>query len=99
METPLHLPESESPHSIREVLAALEKQGLDPRHDKKAWGDWINFAAADTVISIDSVRGFTRMATIESADGDGDEFQDSILAAFASLGWFASDEDGAYPLG
>ena len=98
METPLHLPESESPNSIREVMNALEKQGLSPRHDKKAWGDWINFGGADTVISIESIRGLARMATVESAERDSEEVQDNIIAAFATLGWYGSDEDGEYRL-
>lgn len=98
METPLHLPQSASPNSIREVMNALEKQGLSPRHDKKAWGDWINFGGADTVISIESVRGLSRMATVEPSERDAEEVQDDIMAAFASLGWYGSDEDGEYQL-
>jgi hypothetical protein len=98
METPLHLPESESPNSIREVMNALEKQGLSPRHDKKAWGDWINFGGADTVISIESVRGLSRMATVEPGERDSEDIQDSIIAAFRALNWYGSDEDGEYQL-
>ena len=98
METPLHLPESKSPNSIREVMSALEKQGLSPRHDKKTWGDWINFGGADTVISIESVRGLSRMATVETGERDPEDVEDSIMAAFRSLGWYGSDEDGEYQL-
>ncbi|MDA0768488.1 MAG: hypothetical protein O3A92_16885 [Verrucomicrobia bacterium] len=98
METPLHLPESNAPSSIREVISALEKQGLFPVHDKKSWGDWINFSGADTVISIESLRGYSRMATIEGSDRDSEELHDHIIAAFASLGWYGSDEYGEYAL-
>lgn len=98
METPLHLPESEPPNSIREVLTALELQGLDAHHDKKTWGDWITLRGAESVISIESLRGLARMATVEAAEADPDEVGEKVLAAFASLGWHGSDEDGEYPL-
>ena len=99
METPLHLPEEESPSSITEVLNALRQQKFEARHDKKAWGDWIQLAGCQTVISIESNRGLSRMATVETSEDDEEEILERILAAFVKLGWYGSDEDGPYPLG
>lgn len=98
METCLHLPESESPSSISEVVSALRDQGFAARHDKKNWGDWIALAGCETVISIESMRGLTRMATIEGSDSDDEDVETRILATFRTLGWFGSDEDGEYRL-
>ena len=97
METRVHLPDSEPPASIREVVAALKKQKLIAKHDKQSWGDWINFENKQTVISIESIRGLTTSATIEQAEGEDDTFA-SIIAAFRKLGWNGEDEDGPYPL-
>lgn len=99
METPLHLPDDETPSSIAEVLSALRQQKFEARHDKKAWGDWIQLAGCQTVISIESNRGLSRMATVEASEDDADDVEPRILAAFGKLGWFGSDEDGPYPLG
>jgi hypothetical protein len=41
METVVQIPESSPPSTLAEVLAALRKEHLDPRHESKSWGDWI----------------------------------------------------------
>ncbi|MFT5881783.1 MAG: hypothetical protein ACI9FG_000270 [Crocinitomicaceae bacterium] len=97
METRVHLPDSEPPATIREVVAVLKKQKLVAKHDKQSWGDWINFEGKQTVISIESIRGLTTSATIEQAEGEDDTFT-SIIAAFRKLGWSGEDEDGPYAL-
>lgn len=97
METRVHLPDSEPPATIREVVGALKKQKLVAKHDKQSWGDWINFENKQTVISIESMRGLTTSATIEEAEGEDDTFA-SIIAAFRKLGWHGEDEDGSYAL-
>lgn len=97
METRVHLPESEAPATIREVVAALKKQKLVAKHDKQSWGDWINFEGKQTVISIESMRGLTTSASIEEAEGE-DEVFTACIAAFRKLGWNGEDEDGPYPL-
>ena len=97
METRLHLPDSEPPITIREVIIALKKEKLAATHDKKSWGDWICFKNRKTVISIESMRGLTSSATIETADGEYDT-QALILSAFRKLGWQGEDEDGPYTL-
>ena len=97
METRVHLPDSEPPATIREVVAALKKQKLAAKHDKQSWGDWINIEGQQTVISIESMNGLTTNATIEEADGE-DHIFTSCIAAFRKLGWFGEDEDGPYPL-
>lgn len=97
METRVHLPESEAPATIREVVAALKKQKLEAKHDKQSWGDWINFEGKQTVISIESMRGLTTNATIEEAEGEDEVFA-ACIAAFRKLGWLGEDEDGPYPL-
>ena len=71
METLLQLSESEAPSTIVEVLQALRGQDLDPRHEAKTWGDWIHIDGFRTVISIESMRGLTRSATIEHGENDG----------------------------
>jgi len=98
METVVQLPESEPPCTLREVLDALSSQKLIPRHDLKSWGDWIHLEDYRTVISIESVRGLTRSATIETDESDAKDPTPAILRAFASLGWHGLDEDGIYPL-
>jgi hypothetical protein len=98
METVVHLPESEDPCTIREVLDALRKQKLEPRHDSKNWGDWIHLEGFRTVISIESMRGLTRSATIEHAEDEVNDPSPAILKAFGKLGWYGMDEDGEYPL-
>ena len=98
METRLHLPESEPPATIKEVLKELRAQKLKPVHEAKNWGDWINFPGHETVISIESVRGLTRHATVEPSPDDPDSLEISIISAFRKLGWYASDEDGEYQL-
>ncbi len=99
METPLHLPDDKTPSSIIEVLTALRSQEFEAHHDKQAWGDWIQLAGCQTVISIESNRGLSRMATVETSEDDAEDVESRILAAFGKLGWFGSDEDGPYPLG
>ncbi|RYD25379.1 MAG: hypothetical protein EOP87_24520, partial [Verrucomicrobiaceae bacterium] len=73
METLLQVPEEETPSTITEVLAALRKQDLEPRHEKKSWGDWIHLEGYTTVISIESNRGLSRSATIEHGEGEEEE--------------------------
>lgn len=99
METVIHLPESEDPCTIREVCAALRKQKLEPRHEAKNWGDWIYLEGYRTVISIESMRGLTRSATIEASEDDSPDPTPAILKAFGKLGWHGIDDDGEYPLG
>ncbi len=98
METRLHVPDMDPPSSISEVMIALRDKKLEPKHEKKDWGDWITFSGKNTVISIESMRGLTSSATIEHADEDGDEINMNILAAFGQLGWMGSDEDGEFRL-
>ena len=98
METKVHLPETEKPSSIKAVISALHDQGLDPQHDKRDWGDWINLPPHKTVISIESMRGMTTSATIEYADGEDDALEIPIITAFRELGWYGTDEDGEYRL-
>lgn len=99
METQLILPESSPPSTISEVLAALKKEKLEPRHEAKNWGDWIHLENYRTVISIESNRGLSSSATIEHAEGEeDDEPKFSILRAFDKIGWLGVDDDGEYPL-
>lgn len=97
METRVHLPDSEPPATIREVVSALKKQKLPAVHDKQSWGDWINFEGMETVISIESNNGLTTSATIEEAAGE-DEVLIKCINAFRSLGWYGEDEDGPFQL-
>lgn len=99
METVLRLPESEDPVTIREVVSALKKENLEPRHEAKNWGDWIHLEGCRTVISIESMRGLTTAATVEHGEDDGQDPTQAILRAFHRLGWVGIDEDGEYPLG
>ncbi|HCC20225.1 MAG TPA: hypothetical protein DEP88_03120 [Verrucomicrobiales bacterium] len=98
METRLHVPDMDPPSSISEVMIALRDMKLEPKHEKKDWGDWITFSSKNTVISIESMRGLASSATIEHAEEDGDEINMNILAAFGQLGWMGSDEDGEFRL-
>ena len=98
METRVHLPETEKPSSIKEVVSALCDQGLEAKHDRRDWGDWINLPPNQTVISIESMRGMTSSATIEYADGEDDSLEIPIIAAFRELGWYGTDADGEYRL-
>ena len=98
METVLHIPETDKASSIQQVVSSLHDQGLEPKHDKKDWGDWINLPPNKTVISISSERGMTRSATIEFAEGEDDHLEIPIITAFRELGWYGTDEDGEYQL-
>ena len=98
MDTRVHLPDMEPPSSITEVIVALRNQKLEPKHEKKDWGDWITFTAKQTVISIESMRGLASSATVEHAEDDGDEINMQILAAFGKLSWYGSDEEGEFRL-
>ncbi len=99
METLVQLPEEEAPSTITEVLAALRKQHLEPRHEKKSWGDWIHLEGYNTVISIESNRGLSRSATIEHGEGEEEEEPiPSILRAFGQVGWHGIDDDGQFEL-
>jgi hypothetical protein len=99
METNLRLPDSVPPSTMVEVLAALQKEHLDPRHESKSWGDWIYLECYNTVISIEANHGLSSSATIEHGDGEEDgEPIDSILRAFGRLGWHGIDQDGEFPL-
>lgn len=99
METQIILPNSEPPNTITEVVAALRKAKLKPRHEAKNWGDWIHLEGHKTVISIESMRGLTSSATIEHASGEEQGMvRDAIMKTFSSLGWEGVDEDGNYPL-
>ncbi|MES2997446.1 MAG: hypothetical protein V4733_11610 [Verrucomicrobiota bacterium] len=100
METVVQVPENESPNTVAEVLAALRKAHLEPRHVAKSWGDWIHLEGYQTVISIESNRGLTGSATIEHAEEEEDgEPGPSILRAFGRLGWLGIDDDGEFSLG
>ena len=99
METLIQLPESETPSTITEILAALRKEHFEPRHESKAWGDWIYLDSYSTVISIESNRGLSSSATIEH--GEGEEEGEPIISlyrAFGKLGWHGVDDDGEFPL-
>lgn len=100
METVVQVPESQEPSTMSEVLAALKKENLDPRHEAKSWGDWIHLAGFRTVISIDANRGLASSATIEHAEDEEDGTPGSaILRAFGRLGWVGLDEEGEFSLG
>jgi len=98
MDLVYHLPETSPPSSIKEVVASLNGQKLNARHDKQDWGDWIHLEARQTVISIESMRGLTRSATIELSESDPESLLPKITSAFTKLGWYGSDEDGEYKL-
>ncbi|MEI6176748.1 MAG: hypothetical protein WCS43_07645 [Verrucomicrobiota bacterium] len=99
METLVRLPESAPPTTMIEVLNALRREHLDPRHESKTWGDWIYLECYNTVISIEALHGLSSSATIEHGEGEEDgEPIDSILRAFGKLGWYGVDDDGEFPL-
>ena len=99
METVVQIPESSPPSTLAEVLAALRKEHLDPRHESKSWGDWITLECYNTVISIEVNHGLSGSATIEHGDGEEEgEPVTSILRAFGKLGWHGIDDDGEFPL-
>ena len=83
--------------TIGEVVNAMNEAGLDARHDKQNWGDWIVFANKDTVISIESMRGLASSATVEDTE-DEEELSLAIIAVFRTLKWDGEDEDGRYSL-
>ncbi|MFT3990351.1 MAG: hypothetical protein QM680_02970 [Luteolibacter sp.] len=99
MEILLQLPDSETPSTMSEILAALRKEDLEPRHEKKSWGDWIHLAGFKTVISIEANRGLSSSATIEQAEDEDDgEPTNSILRAFGHLNWVGIDDEGEFSL-
>jgi hypothetical protein len=98
MQTVVQTPDNESPCTVSEVVSALRKQKLEPRHEAKNWGDWIHLEGSTTVISIESMRGLTGSATIEHGEDEPTDPRLSIFAAFHQLGWIGIDEDGEYPL-
>ena len=100
METLIQLPETAEPSTIIDILAAMRKEHLEPRHEAKAWGDWIYLESYTTVVSIDCNRGLSSSATIEHGEDEEDgEPVASVLRAFARLGWHGIDNDGTFPLG
>ena len=70
METRVHLPDMDPPSSITEVMVALRSKKLEPKHEKKSWGDWIIFPGKQTVISIESMRGLASSDNDEHAEED-----------------------------
>jgi hypothetical protein len=98
METLLHLPDRKPPSSLVEVIQVLRDRKLEPLHDHKSWGDWIVFPGYDTVVSIESIRGLARSATIEHADPEETELVNDILAAFGKLGWWGREGDEEFAL-
>lgn len=92
------VPESGSPNTLREVIAALRAQKFEITHDHKNWGDWLRFVGCDTVISIEVAHGLTSAATIEHCDDDSEDVLPAIYRAFHHLGWIGLDEDGEYQL-
>jgi hypothetical protein len=99
METLVRTPESAPPTTLVEILNALRKEHLDPRHESKTWGDWIHLECYNTIISIESLHGLSSSATIEHGEGEEDgEPVESILRAFGKLGWHGLDDDGEFPL-
>lgn len=87
-----------APNTLTEVMNALKKEKLDPRHQAKNWGDWIVFPTSSTVISIESQRRLTTRATVETEGDEPCEITSEILSAFRQLGWVGEDEDGTYEL-
>jgi len=98
METVLQLPDTEDPCTIRDVLDALRKEKLSPRHESKNWGDWIHLEGCSTVISIESMRGLTSSATVEHGEDEREDPSPAIFRAFGKLGWVGIGEDGEFPL-
>ncbi len=100
METHVKLPDAETPSTVADILASLRKEHFEPRHEAKAWGDWIYLDSYDTVISLECNRGLSGSATIEHAEEEEEgEPAASIFRAFGRLGWHGVDGDGEYPLG
>jgi hypothetical protein len=100
METLIQIPESIPPSTVTEILAALRKEHIEPRHEAKAWGDWIYLNGYTTVISIECNRGLSSSATIEHGEDEEDgEPLASILRAFGRLGWHGIDDNGEFPIG
>ncbi|MEM9081262.1 MAG: hypothetical protein AAGC74_11290 [Verrucomicrobiota bacterium] len=84
--------------TIKEVVSALKKAGLEAKHNKANWGDWIVFGGKETVVSIESLHGgLTTAATVEASEGE-DELEEKIVGVFRKMGWEGEDEDGRYPL-
>lgn len=99
METLIKLPDDAAPSTIVNVLASLRKEHFEPRHEAKAWGDWIYLDTYTTVISIESNCGLSSSATIEHGEGEEEgEPIISILRAFGRLGWMGIDADGEFAL-
>ena len=99
METLIQRSDTEAPTTITEILGSLRKEHFEPRHESKAWGDWIYLQSYTTVISIECDRGLSSSATIEHGEGEEEgEPVTSILRAFSRLGWHGMDDDGEYPL-
>ena len=100
METLIRLPETATPSTIVEVLDSLRKEHFEPRHESKAWGDWIYLQTYSTVISVECNRGLCSSATIEYGDGEEEgEPTKSLYRAFGRLGWHGIDDDGEFALG
>ena len=100
METLIQLPATNAPSTVSEILASLKKEHLEPRHEAKAWGDWIYMEGYTTVVSIECNRGLSSSATIEHGeDEENGEPVASILRAFGRLGWHGMDVDGEFNLG
>ncbi|MEI6818433.1 MAG: hypothetical protein WCL19_02405 [Verrucomicrobiota bacterium] len=99
METIIRLPDTNTPSTIAEILASLRKEHFEPRHECKAWGDWIYLQSYTTVISIECVRGLSSSATIEHGEGEEEgEPTASLFRAFGRLGWQGIDDDGEFSL-
>lgn len=99
METQLVVPHSASPSTFTQILEALRREHLEPRHESKLWGDWIYIYGFRSVLSIEVANGVCHAATIEHGENEekGEPIT-SILRAFGNLGWHGLDEDGEYPL-
>ena len=99
METLLVVPHASPPSTITQIMEALRKEHLEPSHEGKTWGDWINIYGFRSVISIECTGGISHAATIEHGENEEEgEPITSILRAFGKLGWHGIDDDGEYPL-
>ena len=99
METLIQLSDSKAPSTVSEILASLRKEHFEPRHEAKAWGDWIYLDSYSTVISIECNHGLSSSATIEHGEDEEEgEPTTSILRSFGRLGWHGIDDDGEFPL-